>query len=456
MINRASAQWIVLFGIALIGLWQFTQLQGTPVWADEALYAWNAESIAHNPAFLFSGQAWANHPPLQPFLASLLIPWTNGINAVRIISILFGIGILFLVFRISRRVGDPLLGVMAVLLVATNPAFLLSSTHGLLENGFVFGFLLVLVSLEPYYERKKILPLIAALVVVALMKKMGVIALIWVLCGIIGIRIWRNNHHRKHLLRLTHPLSVCIVALTTGIVGWYGVRAIIPGHFSLQLVLSHIRDNMRMLVGQLFPLFIPFGLGIIAFVRNPTWQRSMLLGWVLLWVPLLVFGDIEYRFWYPLIIPISIISAYGIQAIGKLFSPHEGIIQMGVAGILVGLLLASTLQSIDQRGEIGYNQVGEWMKANAPSGIIYDETRMELRYYSGIELAEWNGRIRSFPVREIESSQRPIYAIVSPFNNRLVPAANTDELTEQGFELIHQVEQPWGQETVVFDIYRLS
>ena len=195
---------------------------------DEAFYAWKTVTIRENIFTFFSPSIWESHPPFLSLIAAF-IPLEPHI-ALRLISILFGVLALFLMFGLFSRWLEVHVATFATFLMAFHPVFMISSHYGLLDIPLLAGVLLAIDGLDHYVRRRKLGSLVAGGIVSVLVKTKGAAIALPLLLYEFLIRI--INIRLPRLRKLTASLIFPIVAGSVAVLGYLVLIFLLQGTIS--------------------------------------------------------------------------------------------------------------------------------------------------------------------------------------------------------------------------------
>ena len=129
------------------------------------------------------GCSFYDHTPLYVYLLSLFVRHSEtGILVARLVTMAFGLGSVWLTFEIGRRVGNPVTGFVAALLLAISPFFAQYAFFVRMEVPKVFALLAgALLLLKSDRGRRTELVLAAGvfLAIAALFKEVAVLFTTW-------------------------------------------------------------------------------------------------------------------------------------------------------------------------------------------------------------------------------------------------------------------------------------
>lgn len=145
MIARNRLLLVLILGLVLrVGLLFYFWDEGLTI-RDEIDYQMLAENILNHHEFSYGvGQPHALRPPLYPIFLSAIYFITGGVhlNAIRIIQIIFSLGIIIILYLLGKSLFDKRIGILASFIFAVYPSFIFF-THLLLTE-VLFTFFLIL------------------------------------------------------------------------------------------------------------------------------------------------------------------------------------------------------------------------------------------------------------------------------------------------------------------------
>src|ERR1051326_2542305 len=121
---------LVLGGGAFLRLWEINQVGYN---SDEAVYAGQAAAIAQDPALSQIFPVFRAHPLLFQFI--LALAFQSGTNDVlgRYLSVLIGLGTVYVVYLLGRMLYGQWAGLLAALFLALMPYHVVVSRQVLLD-----------------------------------------------------------------------------------------------------------------------------------------------------------------------------------------------------------------------------------------------------------------------------------------------------------------------------------
>jgi len=183
--------------VVVAAILRFVNLSTTPGWwPDEGVMLNIATNLSHGKMQMFSFTYPMNpHPPLFFLLGVPFIKiFGSSILSLRILSALLGTASTIIAFLIGRKMKNDLAGLLSALLVAVTPAIILTSrialSYELLSTLYLLTLLLVLV----WDQKKRDVMLVLASVVAGLCTITsygGVVAIVFLLV-FVAFRNWRK------------------------------------------------------------------------------------------------------------------------------------------------------------------------------------------------------------------------------------------------------------------------
>jgi 4-amino-4-deoxy-L-arabinose transferase-like glycosyltransferase len=137
---------IVAAGVFRLGFDSLVVGWDTEVKGDEVDYHGIATSLSHGDGYRIDGHLTCRRPPLYPYLLALHYR-VFGVSAAngRILQILLGMLLVYLVYRVARRYFDGQVGVIAAAIAAANPFLIMISGYLLTENLYMILMLTALL-----------------------------------------------------------------------------------------------------------------------------------------------------------------------------------------------------------------------------------------------------------------------------------------------------------------------
>ena len=144
-----------------------------------------------------TGVLFYDHTPLYVYLLSLFVRHSEtGILVARLVMMAFGLGSVWLTFEIGRRVGNPVTGFVAALLLAISPFFAQYAFFVRMEVPKVFALLAVALLLLIKSDRGRRTELVLAagafLAIAALFKEVAVLFTTWCAAYLLWI-CWQDH-----------------------------------------------------------------------------------------------------------------------------------------------------------------------------------------------------------------------------------------------------------------------
>lgn len=114
------------------------------LWPDEALYAWYAQQLVANPAFIFSREMAEYHPPLFAGILAIGHLFLPGETACRLIPVLINLVGVALMYFVGKKISGPFGGMLAAIWLGFNILYISQSVHVLIDSPLMVALLLLL------------------------------------------------------------------------------------------------------------------------------------------------------------------------------------------------------------------------------------------------------------------------------------------------------------------------
>lgn len=446
--------------------------------SDEANYVWKADHLSRDLGILFSEWAWRRHPPLIPLIVGLLARLMPIELAVLIVTKICAVLGLVMVYILGARLGGPLAGLIASVLLATDPTYRALSNILLLDIP-----LMILFVTSAWFSllggRKRIYA-VAVGVVALFVKDYGILVLVYSLACIawdylIG-RGWRPAAVLGVVLAISAFALLPIGYLQGHIprgswLAWFGWL----GH-EAQLKGWRILDNS---LGWLVPDFPKRYMALILLGASPLLFKMLshfalrtnlfLIAWIVAVLGPFLFSYTSDERVILLFSPaLYLLFALCLsRAVELLKSPAV------VSGVLAVLLASSVflLLMAQQSPALAYyvkcrfqahRPTGEWVREHVlpNGGVVFSRSPHQLRYYSKSEFEkdggvfygrdEWTGI--PWPVEKFEGVLHGIHEaayLVVDFDEKDVPPwlappsrESAEAILALGFELVQVIWVP--------------
>lgn len=359
--------------------------------SDEAVYAGQAAAIANDPELTPFFPIFRAHPLLVQFLLALV--FESGVNDLlgRLVAAAFGVGTVFLVYRLATLLYDWRAGIFAALFMALMPYHVVVSRQLLLDGPEVFFATLSLYLLARYALTQKRAWLYAAgagMGLTFLAKETGVVlvASIYAFFALspqirVRLRDLALSTFCMALVIAPFPLSLTMAGAggsqtAQRYLVWQLLRR--PNH-----AWTFYPSTVPFEIGPLLILLVLFGLWF--FRREHSWRENLLLSWIL--VPAIFFQlwPVKgYQYLLPIAPPIAVLAGRTLSRllardqIGRLGSSLR-FPRVGIAAAIVAVsLLIPTWQRLQplrsasvlagSGGVPGGREAGRWVEQNVPDG----------------------------------------------------------------------------------------
>jgi 4-amino-4-deoxy-L-arabinose transferase-like glycosyltransferase len=191
MIRRHTIMLAVI--IAAAGLFRLTFSTfvvgwDSPVRGDEVDYHAIATSLADGDGYRIDGYETCRRPPLYPYVLALHYQVFGASPTTgRILQIILGMLLVYLVYRVARRYFDPTVGLIAAAIAAVNPFLIMMSGYLLTENAYIILMLsALLITPTPAHLNgplPKVLAASAVLATATLARPTGLPVALWILAA---------------------------------------------------------------------------------------------------------------------------------------------------------------------------------------------------------------------------------------------------------------------------------
>ncbi len=385
------------------------------LWPDEALYAWCAQRIFHQPQLVFSKEIIAFHPPLFPLFLALghffFAPELASRVMVMLLNILGIAGIYFLGVRLKSH----FLGCFAALVMAFNFLYLNQSffilTDGALAVVLIF-FFLVLTSVTPTPPcRKDVFAGLAACAVI-LTKWSGALVIPFLIAYY--SLAFPQIPLRARLRKLAVPLGMAA-----------GVTALLFLNNLIQL--GHWMPDVSALQGKyltkpfwyyatglknifIVPFLIPFFiLGLwLMFRRENRAFLSTALWFGIFFAAISLTPEKDLRYSLPVFPQLLLISGLGVEEALRFLLKDEKFrfkAQIAVLIIIVGFFAMTYNRTARILGMIsrefsGFREAAYFVREETAfdsNPLVIAASPRTIRYYTGINFAEFGGRLFDLP-----------------------------------------------------------
>ncbi len=392
---------------------------------DEALFSTFARSAALNGQWLLPGAL--DKPPLSIYAGALVMtafaqpnPFTHlpllstraGEIAARWPSVLAGLVLVAVTYRLARRLYDDQTALLAALLLALSP-FAVAYSATAFTDGLMLLFMVA--ALSAIVERRA--GISGACLTLAFASKQQAL---FYLPLIVTLAWAFDALTLRQMIRFVVPFAIGTALL----VGWDAARAQPSGYFTLAAanndpwrliradeVLPRLQawlDSGARLFG-FAPVTIALAtLGLVALGRRlqkPTRAALIdliLLGYTLAYLLLhwLVAFNTFDRYWLPLLPPMVLLLARGLTSAGRWLAPYP-VARWAAIAVLTALLIVPTMDAPrssltvgdDPHDETGIDSLADSLNRRTLGAIIYDHwLGWELDYYLG----QWTDKRRVY------------------------------------------------------------
>lgn len=455
---------IVTLGAALAIRIQYINVDR--LWPDEALYAWYAQKIFHNPFLIFSKEIIEYHPPLFSILLVLghfFLPPEQACRAVMPFFYFLGI---ILIYYVGKKLSGRFTGTFCAITLSLNIIYIAVSSRILIDSVMICAGLLMILSILRFdtdNSRKNACGVAIACSSLILLKWSGILVIPFL---ILYYSLAFSGSLKKKLARAAIPLvSATLTAIlllinnliqlghflpnTTALKGLYLIKPF--GYYFAIL-------PMIIMIPQLQIFFI---YSIYFLIKRRKRQDILVLVWwgvFFLGISLASEKDLRYSL---IVLPmILLITGVGLEdLISRIFeNPLRKKIAMIISLVFVlayfGHNYSGYKRYWDEDGDlfVGFRPAGQWIKKFAgKEKIVLAGSPRAIRYYSGIEFAQYGGNLYPLPSKKEEfeafiSSQKvPIILEIDCWEGTQpkwvhpFAADKIQYLYEKGFKLAHHV-----------------
>ena len=235
-LRDADRYWLI--GLAILALAiRVPGLSTTELWHDEATSVWIA---IHNPGAIIEALRNDGNPPLYYLLLHLWIGLFGiGEASIRFLSVLFGTGLVCLIYVTGRRWFGPIAGPVAAVFVAVSPFHAFYSGNARMYTLLPLIALLAILALERLVREGGWRPGIAYAVLLALCLYTHNYSLFLLPVGILFAAMYKPGRWRAVLVTGASTVTALILALPWLPVVMHQVRSAvgdwIPGLFYQQI-----------------------------------------------------------------------------------------------------------------------------------------------------------------------------------------------------------------------------
>ncbi len=361
--------------------------------SDEAVYSGQAAAIIREPVYTELFPVFRAHPLLFHVLLSFVYLFGVSDVSARILSAAFGIGTVYITYRLGKELYGDATGIVTAILLALMPYHVIVTRQVLLDGPLTFFTTLAAFMIARFARTEHRLDLFAmgaALGLAFLSKETGLLFFgsayaFFALAPAVRIRIQQMipAAATAAALLLVYPLTVTLAGA--------GTTSTAQQYFVWQFFRfpNHTWDfYLRALPFEIGPLVILLAfLGLLLLWNERSWRETLLVCWIV--VPV-VFFQLWPTKGFQYLLPIApMLSVLAGRTLGRWFFPRSGgslrkqgqvkINQTALAVIVVAFsLLIPTVLTITGNsssavlagsgGIPGGRETGEWIAENLPEG----------------------------------------------------------------------------------------
>jgi 4-amino-4-deoxy-L-arabinose transferase-like glycosyltransferase/putative flippase GtrA len=373
----------------VLRLWQLDRVGAN---SDEAVYAGQAASLAHQIDFLPHFPVFRAHPLLFQSLLSLLYRVTDVTSLTgRLLAVSFGLGTVGLIYLTGKLLYGRRVGFIAALLLAVMPYHVVVSRQVLLDGPMTFFATLALYLLALYVDTRRITWFYASMgaLGLAVLSKETAVLLFSAMYAFFAVTTTLRLKIR-HLLAGTALLAAVIVVypLTARLAG----AGATSDHFLTWQLLRRANHGWGFYPSILppalgWPVLLAAVLGLWFLRRHWSWAETLLLSWVI--APTLFFeiwAVKGYQYLLPIAVPMALLAARALVAVESAdprlpdrLRNAPRLLPRLIVLVSVALLAFPTWTTISGRqeqttfvagtgGVVGGREAGEWVGRNVPEG----------------------------------------------------------------------------------------
>ena len=382
---------LILAIAALLRVWQLDRVGFN---SDEAVYAGQAGSIAHQPDLQELFPIFRAHPLLFQTVLSLGYRVHLGESFQRLTAALVGVATVYLVYEVGRLLYGRRAGLLAALVMALMPYHVVVTRQVLLDGPMTLFATLTLYLLVRFVMSRRRAWLLAA----------GAAMGLTVLCKETSILLLGAIFA---FLALTPELRVRLRDLAASI----GVMALVIAPWPVSLMLAApTGTGESYLTWQLFrrpnhdwlfyPATVPEAIGPLVLLaaavglwllrREGSWKETLLLCWIAVPVVFFLLWPVKgFQYLLPVAPPLAVLAG---RALGRLWPSPDGKAvlkprrdrRLGLAAVAIVAvsLLIPTWERVEpaQRpdtflagtgGVPGGREAGEWIEGGVPAGATF-------------------------------------------------------------------------------------
>jgi hypothetical protein len=441
------------------------------MWPDEALYAWCAQRIFHAPPVLFSKEIIAFHPPLFPLLLSLGHFFFPPELACRIIVMLINVLGIAGTYLLGVRLRSHFLGCLAALITAFNFLYLNQSLFILADGCLAVALIFVLTVLQrvtPTPPCRKDLFVGLAACAVILIKWPGVLVIpfltAYYLLALDGLAV------RERVKKLTIPLVLTVGITVLLLINnkiqlghWLPDTSAVSGLYLVKPFWYYAKGLSNILIVPFLIPFFVFGLWL-AFQKDHRPFLGPVLWLVIYFVAISFAKEKDLRYSLPAFPVIVLLSALGVEEAIRRLVKDEGL-RFKLQAVFLALVAGFFVLNFAKTERIlhmvstdftGFREAGQAVReerAFSSDLLVVASSPRTVRYYTGINFLEFNGRLLPAPktVAELSGlvrrSEVPVVLIVDAWektNSAWVlplPEETAQALDELHFKLLRSIDK---------------
>ena len=365
------------------------------MWPDEALYAWYGLNLLRNPVFILSSEFWSYHPPLFSIIIAFFNIFLNKEVAARIVSPLFGLAGIILIYYLGKELKNKLVGLLAAIMLTFNHLFWFFNDRILLDGPLTTMFIATAYTLLRYAKEKTVKNLIIFIIILFLtflIKRVSVAILPFVIIYLV-YTYWDKLKKNKYLLAsiiIIILLIITILYLVKFEIFRINVHEFINNIFSLETLKSILEVKLVFLVTWYIMPFLILGMIFLIIYRHHDYFFPFLFILSIIGMRVLAQSAGLPRYILPALPGILLLAALAIDELKELIIEMSNIRIPNLVFIIIVLLLCIPIYNQGDQLNLyksytytGFREAGEFIKNNIPEQTtIYVGSGRATRFYS--------------------------------------------------------------------------
>ncbi len=458
--------------LGLSALLRFPYMMVERLWPDEALYAWNAKRIFLHPELIFSKEVMDFHPPLFSFILSLGHFFFSPLSACHGIVFLINVLGVVAIYALGVRIQGRFLGCFCALALAFNLQYFNMSSLIIIDGVLAVVTIVFFYVLSRIQKRKvSRWDFCLRFTIMAMILLKWSAGLILPFLFLYYMLAFEECTFRQRLVKSAIPLFAGV--MTIAVLIWHNHSILgewIPKVFSqtnesYREPFYFYYDHLTELIIQapLLPFFI---LGLWLTLRSS--DRNLLSHglWIIFaFIAMSMMPSKDFRFMLPIIPSMILVAGLGAEAVlskieksNSSFGLAKKLFLMAFLSYFIFVYFPTIEQNATRKayGYVGFSEAGGLVRdliSHQPQAAVVASSPRMVRYFTGINLHEFQGRLFSIPDTEdgfkkmISENPTGIILVVDQWElaqpKWIFPLTtlNARFLKEQGFSLLRIVEK---------------